>query len=95
MKEITVVAEQELVLTQAMLREAGLHGRVRLVIGEGEIRILPSAESRDLLVMTGHVSPLYERGARGDFAGILQANPPTPFYKGGAEAASVMPEEVC
>ena len=41
MKEITVVAEQELVLTQAMLREAGLHGRVRLVIGEGEIRILP------------------------------------------------------
>ena len=43
MKEITVVAEQELVLTQAMLHEAGLHGRVRLVIGEGEIRILPGA----------------------------------------------------
>ena len=44
MKEITVVAEQELVLTQTMLREAGLHGRrVRLVIGEGEIRILPAA----------------------------------------------------
>ena len=43
MKEITVVAEQELVLTQTMLREAGLHGRVRLVIGEGEIRILPGA----------------------------------------------------
>ena len=43
MKKITVVAEQELVLTQAMLREAGLHGRVRLVISEGEIRILPGA----------------------------------------------------
>ena len=41
MKEMTVVADQELVLTQTMLREAGLHGRLRLVIGRGEIRIVP------------------------------------------------------
>jgi hypothetical protein len=41
MKEMTVVADQELVLTQTILREAGLHGRLRLVIGQGEIRIVP------------------------------------------------------
>jgi hypothetical protein len=40
-KEITVVADQELVLTRTMLREAGLHGRLRLIIGQGEIRIGP------------------------------------------------------
>ena len=39
MKEITVVADQELILTPTMLREAGLHGRLRLIIGQGEIRI--------------------------------------------------------
>ena len=39
MKEITVVADQELVLTPTMLREAGLQGRLRLTIGHGEIRI--------------------------------------------------------
>ena len=39
MKEITVVADQELVLTPTMLREAGLQGRLRLIIGQGEIRI--------------------------------------------------------
>jgi hypothetical protein len=39
MKEITVVADQELVLTRPMLREAGLQGRLRLIIGQGEIRI--------------------------------------------------------
>ena len=39
MKEITVVADQELVLTRTMLREAGLQGRLRLIIGQGEIRI--------------------------------------------------------
>jgi hypothetical protein len=38
-KEITVVADQELVLTRTMLREAGLQGRLRLIIGQGEIRI--------------------------------------------------------
>ena len=41
MKEMTVSADQEVVLTQAMLREAGLHGRLRLVINQGEIRVLP------------------------------------------------------
>jgi hypothetical protein len=39
MKEITVVADQELVLTRPMLREAGLQGRLRLIIGQGKIRI--------------------------------------------------------
>ena len=39
MKELTVVADQELVLTRPMLREAGLQGRLRLIIGQGEIRI--------------------------------------------------------
>jgi hypothetical protein len=39
MKEITVVADQELVLTRPMLREAGLQGRLRFIIGQGEIRI--------------------------------------------------------
>jgi hypothetical protein len=38
-KEITVVADQELVLTRTMLHEAGLQGRLRLIIGQGEIRI--------------------------------------------------------
>jgi hypothetical protein len=38
-KEITVVADQELILTPTMLREAGLQGRLRLIIGQGEIRI--------------------------------------------------------
>jgi hypothetical protein len=38
-KEITVVADPELVLTPTMLREAGLQGRLRLIIGQGEIRI--------------------------------------------------------
>jgi len=38
-KEITVVADQELVLTRTMLREAGWHGRLRLIIDQGEIRI--------------------------------------------------------
>jgi hypothetical protein len=38
-KEITVAADQELVLTRPMLREAGLEGRLRLIIGQGEIRI--------------------------------------------------------
>ena len=39
MKEIIVVAGQELVLTCTMLHEAGLQGRLRLIIGQGEIRI--------------------------------------------------------
>jgi hypothetical protein len=41
MKEMTVVTDHEVVLTQTMLREAGLHGRLRLVIGQGEIRLVP------------------------------------------------------
>ena len=41
MKEMTVSADKEVVLTQAMLREAGLHGRLRLIIKQGEIRVLP------------------------------------------------------
>ena len=41
MKEMTVVVDQELVLTQTILREAGLHGPLRLVISQGEIRIVP------------------------------------------------------
>jgi hypothetical protein len=41
MKELTVVAEKDLILTQTMLREAGLCGRLRLIIHPGEIRILP------------------------------------------------------
>ena len=36
MKEMTVVADHEVVLTQTMLREAVLHGRLRLVIGQGK-----------------------------------------------------------
>ena len=39
MKEITVVADQELVLTRPMLREAGLQGCLHLIIGQGGIRI--------------------------------------------------------
>ena len=38
MKEMTVSADKEVVLTQAMLREAGLHGRLRLVINQGDSR---------------------------------------------------------
>jgi hypothetical protein len=38
-KEITVVADQELVLTPTMLREAGLQGRLRLIIGQGEMTL--------------------------------------------------------
>jgi len=38
-KEITVVADQELVLIRPMLHKAGLQGRPRLIIGQGEIRI--------------------------------------------------------
>ena len=39
MKEITVVADQELVLTRTMLREAGLQGCLRLIVDQEEIRI--------------------------------------------------------
>ena len=41
MKEVTVIADDELVLEPAMLQEAGLHGRLRVLISSGEIRILP------------------------------------------------------
>ena len=41
MKEVTVIADDELILEPAMLQEAGLHGRLRVLISSGEIRILP------------------------------------------------------
>ena len=51
MKELTVVAEKDLILTQTMLREAGLRGRLRLIIHPGEIRILPESapEAEDVV----------------------------------------------
>jgi hypothetical protein len=41
MKEITMTADDELVLEPAILQEAGLQGRLRVLISSGEIRILP------------------------------------------------------
>jgi hypothetical protein len=43
MKEITVTAAGDLVVTKAMLDEAGLSGALRLVIQQGEIHILPKS----------------------------------------------------
>jgi hypothetical protein len=43
MKEITVTAAGDLVVTKAMLDEAGLSGALRLVIQQGEIHILPES----------------------------------------------------
>ena len=40
-QERTVVVEGELVLPRETLAEAGLRGRLRLLIHPGEIRILP------------------------------------------------------
>lgn len=60
MKEVTVVVDQELILTQTILREAGLQGRLRLVIGQGEIRIVPETATaaedivRELAGCLGH-----------------------------------------
>jgi hypothetical protein len=41
MKELTLTAAEELVLEPAILQEAGLQGRLRVLISAGEIRILP------------------------------------------------------
>lgn len=41
MKELTLTADEELVLEPAILQEAGLQGRLRILISSGEIRILP------------------------------------------------------
>lgn len=43
MKEITVTATGDLVVTKATLDEAGLSGVLRLVIQQGEIHILPKS----------------------------------------------------
>lgn len=41
MKEVTMTADEELILEPAILQEAGLQGRLRVLISSGEIRILP------------------------------------------------------
>jgi hypothetical protein len=41
--ERTVAVEEALTLDRKTLEEAGLHGRLRLLIQPGEIRILPEA----------------------------------------------------
>jgi hypothetical protein len=43
MKEVIVTAVVDLVVTQAMLDEAGLSGALRLVIRQGAIHILPKS----------------------------------------------------
>jgi hypothetical protein len=40
-KEIEIEAEGNLIVDQETLNEAGLRGRLRLIIQKGEIRILP------------------------------------------------------
>ena len=45
MKEMTVQVQGDLVVPQATLGEAGLSGRLRLVVQLGEIRILPEPPS--------------------------------------------------
>ncbi len=39
--EIEVLVDDDLHLNHAVLKQAGLHGRLRLLIQPGEIRILP------------------------------------------------------
>jgi len=46
MKELTLTADDELVLEPAILQEAGLQGRLRVLISSGEIRILPLPSDR-------------------------------------------------
>lgn len=41
MKELTMTADEELVLEPAIRQEAGLQGRLRILISSDEIRILP------------------------------------------------------
>ena len=45
MKEVTVKVQGDLVVPQATLGEAGLSGRLRLIVQPGEIRILPEPTS--------------------------------------------------
>ncbi len=40
-QQIEVTNEQDLLLDHELLKKAGLHGRVRLIVQPGEIRILP------------------------------------------------------
>ena len=40
-KEIEVIPRGDLVVKQRTLREAGLTGRLRLIVQEGEIRVVP------------------------------------------------------
>ena len=78
MKEMTVVADHEVVLTQTMLREAGLHGRLRLVIGQGEIRIVPETATeaenvvQDLAGCLGH-EPVTAYDFHLKFGGLYEA----------------------
>ncbi len=44
-KELEVIAQGNLVVDQETLKAAGLGERLRLIIQEGEIRILPEASS--------------------------------------------------
>ena len=51
MKEVTVKVQGDLVVPQATLGEAGLSGRLRLIVQPGEIRILPepTSEAEDVV----------------------------------------------
>ena len=40
-KEIEVIPKGDLIVEREMLREAGLTGRLRLIVQQGEIRVLP------------------------------------------------------
>ena len=40
-KEIEVLPKGDLIVKREMLREAGLTGRLRLIVQSGEIRVLP------------------------------------------------------
>lgn len=42
-KEIEVVPQGDLVVGQQTLREAGLTGRLRLIVQKGEIRVVPES----------------------------------------------------
>lgn len=42
-KEIEVIPKGDLIVEREMLREAGLTGRLRLIVQQGEIRVLPES----------------------------------------------------
>jgi len=44
-KEIEILADGKLVVSEDTLIEAGLRGRLRLIIQQGEIRILPQSKT--------------------------------------------------